>query len=218
MTWIRVDDHFADHPKVMALGSDRLLGLGLWQVAASYCARYLTDGFVPTAHVRAHAPKKLIDRMVDVGLFDVVAGGYRLHDWLTYNPSRQQVEEAQAKKRRAGRAGGVASGQARAQADASPEAQPPAQAKSKPVPVPVPQPVTEVLQNVLGNGAEPWVEPTELYAIRARRRHLSQKERDWIEDLHVRFSRGELVAALKAVEPGPDYLKRVDAYLEGVAA
>lgn len=211
MTWIRVDDHFADHPKVMALGSDRLQGLGLWQVAASYCARYLTDGFVPTAHVHAHASKKLVNRMVDVGLFDAVAGGYRLHDWLTYNPSRKQVEEAQAKKRAAGQAGGRASGQARAQADAKA----PAQAKSNPVPVP--QPVTEVLQNVLGIGGEPWVEPAQLYATRARRRSLSQKERDWLEDLHVRFSRNELVNALTAVDPGPDYLKRVDAFLERAA-
>lgn len=106
MTWIRVDDHFADHPKVMALGAERLAGLGLWHVAASYCARYLTDGFVPAAHVQAHAPKRLIRKLVNVGLFDEVDGGYRLHDWLKYNPSRDQVEQAIAKKRAAGQAGG----------------------------------------------------------------------------------------------------------------
>jgi hypothetical protein len=210
MTWIKVDDHFADHPKVMALGPDRLPGLGLWQVAASYCARYLTDGFVPAAHVKAHAPRKLVNRLVAVGLFDVVEGGYVLHDWLRYNPSRQQVEEAQAKKRAAGQAGGRASGQARAQAPATAEHE----AKTKPVPVPVPVPVSGVLSSVLGNGGEEWVEPRQLYATRARRRSLSKKELDWLEDLHARFSRGELVAALRAIEPGPDYLKRVDAYLE----
>lgn len=214
MTWIKVDDHFADHPKVMALGSDRLQGLGLWQVAASYCARYLTDGFVPAAHVHGNAPKKLVNRLVAVGLFDVVDGGYQLHDWLRYNPSRQEVEEAVAKKRAAGQAGGRASGQARAQATAEAHAQ----AESKPVPVPVPQPVSELLSNVLGNPGEEWVDPAQLYATRARRRSLSQKERDWLEDLYVRFSRTELVAALRAVDPGPDYLKRVDAFMEGRSA
>jgi hypothetical protein len=211
MTWIRVDDHFADHPKVMALGSDRLAGLGLWHVAASYCARYLTDGYVPATHVRAHAPARLVRRMVEVKLFDPIEGGYLLHNWLHYNPSRATVEEKAAKKQAAGRAGGQASAQARGQ--------PPAAAESKPVPVPQPIPVPEVLQNVLGNGAAlEWVEPSELYQTRARRRSLSQKERDWLEDLHVRFSRPELVAALYAVEPGTDYLLRVDAYLEGKAA
>jgi hypothetical protein len=208
MTWIRVDDHFADHPKVMALETHRLAGLGLWVVAASYAARYLTDGFVPFSHVRAHGPARLISRMVAVGLFEPVDGGYRLHDWLTYNPSRQAVHDSQAKKRAAGRAGGQASAGARAQADR--------QAKSNPVPVPVP----EVLSRVLSNGAEPWVDPVVLYCQRANRKTPSQKERDWLEDLHVRFSRNELVAALQAIPPGTDYLKRVDQFLEknGVAA
>lgn len=211
MTWIRVDDHFADHPKVMALEGDRLPGLGLWHVAASYSARYLTDGYVPASYVKAHAPQRLINRMVSVGLFDPVEGGYLLHDWLEYNPSRDAVREAQAKKRAAGQAGGQASASARGQANGAA----PAAAKSNPVPVPGTQPVSEVLLSVLGNGApDPWVDPWELYQKRARRRSLSQKERDWIEDLNARHSRTDLVRALEAVAPGPDYLKRVDEYLE----
>lgn len=215
MTWIRVDDHFADHPKVMALEGDRLPGLGLWHVAASYSARYLTDGYVPASYVKAHAQLRLINRMVSVGLFDPVDGGYLLHDWLEYNPSRDAVREAQAKKRAAGQAGGQASASARGQANGAA----PAAAKSNPVPVPGTQPVSEVLLNVLGNGAtEPWVDPWEFYKERAKRRSLSQKERDWIEDLIVRFSRTEVVHALRVVEPGSDYLRRADSYLEGKAA
>jgi hypothetical protein len=212
MTWIRVDDHFADHPKVMALGSDRLAGLGLWHVAASYSARYLTDGYVPSTHVRAHAPQRLVSRMVTVGLFDPVDGGYMLHDWLNYNPSRKAVEEAQAKKRAAGQAGGRASAGARGTANGAAHAE----AESNPVPVPLPIPVPEVLSEV-PNPAE-WVDPMTFYQERARRRSLSQKERDWIEDLHARFSRTELVRALQVVPPGTDYLRRVDDYLEGKAA
>lgn len=210
MTWIRVDDHFADHPKVMALGNDRLAGLGLWHVAASYCARYLTDGYVPASHVKPQAHPRLIAKMVAVKLFSPVEGGYQLHDWLEYNPSRSAVHQARSKKQAAGQAGGQASAQARGEANGAANAQ----AKSKPVPVPVPQPVSEVLSNVLGNGAEPWVDPIELYQQRAHRRSLSQKEKNWLEDLHARFSRTELVAALQAVKPGPDYLRHVDEYLE----
>jgi hypothetical protein len=211
MSWIRVDDHFADHPKVMALGSDRLRGLGLWHVAASYCARYLTDGYVPTTHVRAHAPARLINRMVAVGLFDPVADGYMLHDWLNYNPSRDAVHEAQAKKRAAGQAGGRASAGSRAQANGAAAAQ----AKSNPVPVPVPVP--EIRLNV-PSAREEWVDPMTFYQERAKRKSLSERERNWIEDLHARFSRKELVAALQVVPPGTDYLRRVDNYLEGRAA
>lgn len=213
MTWIRVDDHFADHPKVMALGHDRLIGLGLWHVAASYCARYLTDGFVPTAHISPHAPPRLLSRMVAVGLFDPVDNGYMLHDWLTYNPSREAVKEAQAKKRAAGQAGGQASAGARAQAYEVADAQ----AESNPVPVPQPIPVSEVLLNV-PSARDEWVDPMAFYQERAKRKSLSEKERNWIEDLHARFSRKELVGALQVVPPGTDYLKRVDAFLEGKAA
>src|SRR5207244_3359396 len=91
MTWISVDDHFADHPKVMALGRDRLAGLGLWHVAAAYCSRYLTDGFVPAALLESQAPKRLAARMAEVGLFTVCENGYQLHDWLEYNPARTKV-------------------------------------------------------------------------------------------------------------------------------
>jgi hypothetical protein len=213
MTWIRVDDHFADHPKVMALGRDRLSGLGLWHVAASYSARYLTDGYVPASFVKAQAPQRLIARMVEVRLFKVAGENYLLHDWLEYNPSREKVMgERQAAKDRM-------------TAKRSPSVRPNNGATTvelpenliDPVPVPVPVPVPEILSNVSVTGMEPWVEPAEVYLQRTRRRVLSQKERNWIEDLHARFSRKELARALQVVDPGPDYLRRVDQFLEGAA-
>lgn len=214
MTWIRVDDHFADHPKVLALGHQRLAGLGLWHVAASYSARFLTDGYVPAPHVETHASKRLIAKMVGVGLFSQVEGGYLLHDWLDYNPSRKKVlaDRAAAKARMdARRSPSVRPNSGRTNGEVP-------QNLINPVPVPQPIPVPEILSNVLGNVPEPWVEPADLYRSRARRHSLSQKERDWIEDLHVRFSRKELVRALQVVEPGPNYLRRVDDFLEGAAA
>lgn len=33
----------------------------------------------------------LVNRLVEVGLFDVVPGGYCIHDYLDYNPSRAEV-------------------------------------------------------------------------------------------------------------------------------
>ena len=91
MTWIKVDDSFGDHPKVMALGRDRMAGLGVWTAASCYCARHLTDGFVPAAVAEGFGHARIIGKLVDVGLFDKVPGGYQLHDWLDYNPPRTKV-------------------------------------------------------------------------------------------------------------------------------
>lgn len=212
MTWVKLDDHFADHPKVMALGRDRMAGLGLWVAAACYCARYLTDGFVPTQAARNFGSDRILGRLVEVGLVTPCEGGYRLHDWLEYNPSREKVmaERAAAKDRMfARRSPEVQANTTRTNGEVR-------RKFSDPVPVPGPIPVSEVLTNVT-NGAEPWIEPTDIYKERTRRKSLSQKERDWIEDLHARFSRREVVAAMAATAPGPDFLRRVDTYLEGRA-
>lgn len=217
MSWFRCDDQLADHPKVMALGDLRRPAIGLWTMCGTYCARHLTDGFVSRQVVAMYADrdlKKLTDALVKAGLFIPVDGGWQLHDYLDWNPSREKVLKDRAKKQAAGQAGGQASAQARAQASAPPSGSEPAQPRTRTHPVPVP----ELLSSVLGNPSDEWVDPTQLYATRARRRSLSQKERDWLEDLHVRFSRTELVAALRAVDPGPDYLKRVDAFMEGRSA
>lgn len=200
MTWFRCDDRLGDHPKVMHLDDKLLPAMGLWLMCGVYCSKHLTDGFVPRKVVRFYDGERLAKLLVDAGLFETTTGGWVMHDYLHWNPSKEQVGEIRAKRQAAGQAGGQASASARAQAD------------SNPVPVPVTHTRTEVLSEV-PNGAE-WVEPADLYRERARRRSLSQKERNWLEDLHARFSRTELVRALRAVDPGPDYLRRVDQYLE----
>lgn len=205
MTWFRIDDQLADHPKVMALGDDRLSALGLWTMCGTYCSKHLTDGFVPRAVAQMYAGNKagrLIPALVRVGLLETVTDGYRLHDYLDYNPSRQKVSTERARKQAAGKAGGQASAQARAQADASPEVAEPAQPPSRPVPGPVPGDVFQ------------YIDPAALYFDKVGRRP-GRKERDWLEDLHARYSRTELVRAMQTVESGKDYLKRVDAYIEG---
>lgn len=122
MTWFKVDDQLGDHPKIMGLGDDRLPALGLWTICGTYAAKHLTDGFVPQSAVTLYGGsrwQRLARALVRVGLLEEVAGGYRMHDFLDYNPSRQKVNEDRAKKRAAGQAGGQASAQARAGARGS---------------------------------------------------------------------------------------------------
>lgn len=207
MTWFRIDDQLADHPKVMAL-EDRLAALGLWTMCGTYASKHLTDGFVPhPVAVMYGGPKwsKLIPDLVRVGLFESVPNGYLLHDYLDYNPSREKISTERAKKKAAGQAGGQASAQARASADAGRGGSESDQPPSRPVPSPVPDDVFQ------------YIDPAALYREKVGRRP-GKKELNWLEDLHARYSRSELVRAMQAVESGKDYLLRVDAFIEGRAA
>ncbi len=49
MTWIRLDDAMLDNAKIAAVGP---LGFALHVAAIIYCARNLTDGFIPYGHAR----------------------------------------------------------------------------------------------------------------------------------------------------------------------
>ena len=46
MSWIKIDDQFADHPKVLQAGP---LASWLYVCGLTYSGRYLTDGWVPSA-------------------------------------------------------------------------------------------------------------------------------------------------------------------------
>lgn len=92
MPWGRLDDSLYDHPKLDALGKHRLAGVGLNTLAMSWSNRYLTDGFVPRERVlRLGGTYNLADALVTAGLWEKVEGGFRIHDFLDYNDSRDDV-------------------------------------------------------------------------------------------------------------------------------
>nr|DAN96755.1 MAG TPA: replisome organizer [Caudoviricetes sp.] len=55
--WFKVDDSFSQHRKAMLAGDE---ALGLWVLAESWCARMLTDGFVPDYVAASLAPRRLV--------------------------------------------------------------------------------------------------------------------------------------------------------------
>ena len=114
MTWTKIDDQFYDHPKVVAAGP---LGIALFVCGLSYCSRHLTDGFISVAQVRrlidTADPEVVAGTLVAVGLWERRDGGYQVHDYLEYNPSRAKVEAIRQARREAGREGGLRSGEAR---------------------------------------------------------------------------------------------------------
>ena len=135
MTWVKLDDRFPDHPKVLALGDDYERGLALHVRGLCYAAGNLTDGFVPARAFREDVA--IAARLVAVGLWKEVAGGYLIHDFLDFNKSKAQVE----KEREEWRARQVKSrtmSRRDTDRDSRSESHPDS---SSPVPVPVPVPV-----------------------------------------------------------------------------
>lgn len=100
MTWVRIDDGFAEHPKVVGL-SDAAFRQHV--VALCYAGRRDTDGDIPKA-----APfirKKLSKELVDAGLWDEIPTGFAIHDFLIYNPSAERTRSRRDSKAMAGAKG-----------------------------------------------------------------------------------------------------------------
>lgn len=102
MTWFRVDDSLADHPKVLRLQA--LKGwqgaLALWLLAGAWASRHLTNGEVPSATVaRLGGSKRDADLLVSVGLWARTETGYAYHDWASRNPTRDDVEARRERTR-----------------------------------------------------------------------------------------------------------------------
>jgi hypothetical protein len=107
MTWFKVDDSFYDHPKVFDAPD---CAVALWVRAGAWSARNLTEGFVPSG-----MPARLCDdhdtavkELVRRRLWSRSSGGYRFHDWSTFQPSKESVQGLRAKRAAAGKLGGQA--------------------------------------------------------------------------------------------------------------
>jgi hypothetical protein len=82
-----------------------LTAIGAWTSAGNYAAKNLTDGFVPDFYlIDIDAPEEVVNALVASGLWDLVDGGIRFHDWCEYQPSaseylkkREEISEKRAK-------------------------------------------------------------------------------------------------------------------------
>lgn len=93
MAWVKLDDGFTEHPKVQEVGGD---AAWLHVCALSYCNRNLTDGFIASGVVHRLSdrrnPRKLAERLTAAGLWDVTPGGWTIHDYLEFQPSKAKVD------------------------------------------------------------------------------------------------------------------------------
>jgi hypothetical protein len=94
MTWVKIDDSFPNHPKIVGL-SDKAFRIHISGLC--YCGTYLTDGFVPmTIAARfANEDMQYIVELTKAGLWREAPqdNGFHIHDYLAHQTSKTQVEE-----------------------------------------------------------------------------------------------------------------------------
>lgn len=96
MSWVKLDDHFPEHEKVNGL-HDRAFRFHV--AALCYCARNRTDGLITArsagvvAAILNTQTKRWIDELTAAGLWTADEGsdGWRINDYLDYNPSAEQI-------------------------------------------------------------------------------------------------------------------------------
>lgn len=122
MPWFKVDDGFHGHPKVIDLS---LEAVGLWTLTGSWCAKYLTDGFVPDKTVaRVGGTDDAARELFDAGLWEGCAGGWQFKDWDEYQPLKADVEaEREAARERMKKVRASKKGVPKNSSNGSPEVQ-----------------------------------------------------------------------------------------------
>jgi hypothetical protein len=91
MTYLYLDDGFADHPKILAI-SDAALRLHI--TALCYANRHLTDGHVPPEVVGRRT--RLAQTLVEHELWQPNGNGWTIHDYLDYQKSAKKIREQRA--------------------------------------------------------------------------------------------------------------------------
>ena len=88
MSWVKLDDSLADHPKIVSVS---VPARWAYVEALCYAAQYLTDGHVSDGKLKTMVSAKIMNELVCANLWHKVANGINIHDYLDYNPSADEV-------------------------------------------------------------------------------------------------------------------------------
>ncbi|WP_052069773.1 hypothetical protein [Streptacidiphilus albus] len=102
MPWFAVDDGFDNHPKIRKAGN---AAAGLFCRLGAYAARHTTEGHVPGPVARDYGTPAQFRKLAGLGMLHVrghecprceqpEAGDWVIHDYLLYNRSKDEVEQA----------------------------------------------------------------------------------------------------------------------------
>jgi hypothetical protein len=106
MAWVRIDEHFYDHPKWCDAPGD---SIALWVAAMAWCNRNdSTEGFIPATKacrlLSLRRPRVVLEDLCNRGAFHQVADGYVIHDYTEYQQP-EKVKEIAAKRSASGKKG-----------------------------------------------------------------------------------------------------------------
>jgi hypothetical protein len=134
VTWVKLEDDFSENPKIACLSDS---ALALWVTGLAYSNRNLTDGFIPhqvglgqLRYCEGNAVPS-IRELETAGLWDAVPGGWDIHDFHDYQPTRDAVLAERAAAR--DRMKTVRENRKRSSDDVQPNVE---RSSSSPVPVP----------------------------------------------------------------------------------
>ena len=97
MSWLRIDDRFASHPKVAQL-TDR--EFRVWMRLLCFCAAYQDPSVDKVALNEVNGLSSvMVTRFGTLGLLDVVGDSFEIHDWAHFQPKDLTGAERQAKWR-----------------------------------------------------------------------------------------------------------------------
>lgn len=104
MTWVKLDDSFHSHPKPRMAWGLSPASIGLHAFALSYAGNYETNGAVPAWFVESVIPdaaerQSALDALVTSGLWQRVGEGFEIHDFLEFNPSKEQLADKRKRDR-----------------------------------------------------------------------------------------------------------------------
>lgn len=103
MSWAKFDDRYHQNRKVRAAWRASRAAVGLHAMAITYCAGHETDGLVDHLWIEERLPaakerEVVLRALTDAGLFhDQGNGSYLVNDYLSFNPSRAELDERRRK-------------------------------------------------------------------------------------------------------------------------
>lgn len=108
------------HPKFLSVPKDkRLAAFGFWSATLAWCQLHRTDGVLSGEQLEAVIPCRddqrevIVPMLVSAGLFEATHDGIRVHDYLDWNKSAQEIQARREAQSAGGRKGGRRSGETR---------------------------------------------------------------------------------------------------------
>lgn len=115
MTWVRIDDAVATHPKHLAAGP---VACWIWVAGLAWANQHASNGTIPAHALHALYPsdwiskaelRRVATKLVEVGLWEKTADGWLIHDYADYQAeamktARDERREWERKRKAAQRA------------------------------------------------------------------------------------------------------------------